>query len=186
MLLLGVRRIEAITGQAAKNYFEKIDADFNKIKSTLKQTGNPVKAINHLQEESLSLHKQIDKLLKEKALQIKEQFKQKITVINDINFLATKVDLDANGIKTLAFELGQEFDNLFFLAAADVNSKAILSLYISKSLVETRQLDAGKIIRELSKNIQGGGGGQAFFATAGGKNPSGINQALKQAKRYIE
>ncbi len=182
----GVRRIEAITGKAAKQYFEKIDNDFNAIKSTLKQTGNPLKAINHLQEESLVLHKQIEQLLKEKVHQIKDELKQKISVINGVNFLVTQVYLDANGIKTLAFELGQEIDNLFFLAGADINGKALLSLYISKALVETKQLNAGKIIRELGKHIQGGGGGQAFFATAGGKNPAGIKDALNSAKQYIK
>jgi len=131
------------------------------------------------------LHRQIEQLLKEKTHQIKDKLKLKISVINGVNFLATQVDLDANGIKTLAFELGQEIDNLFFLASADINSKALLSLYISKSLVETKNLDAGKIIRELGKHIQGGGGGQAFFATAGGKNPAGIKNALAQAKEFI-
>jgi alanyl-tRNA synthetase len=181
----GVRRIEAITGQAAKQYFEQLDADFNSIKSTLKQTGNPVKAIGQLQDESFVLRKQIDQLLKEKAVHLKAQLKQKITLINGVNFLATQVDLDANSIKTLAFELGEQFDNLFFLAGTENDGKALLSLYISKSLVESKQLDAGKIIRELGKHINGGGGGQAFFATAGGKNPAGIDEALKQAAQFI-
>jgi len=145
----GVRRIEAITGQAAKQYFEKLDAEFSEIKATLKQTGNPLKAITHLQEESLLLHRQIEQLLKEKTHQIKDKLKLKISVINGVNFLATQVDLDANGIKTLAFELGQEIDNLFFLASADINSKALLSLYISKSLVEFISLVFPRIVRNI-------------------------------------
>jgi len=85
----------------------------------------------------------------------------------------------------LAFELGAEIDNLFFLAGANVNGKALLSLYISKELVASKNLNAGTIIRELGTHIQGGGGGQAFFATAGGKNPAGITAALKAAEAYL-
>ncbi len=181
----GIRRIEAITGDAAKQYFKNLDADFTEIKQNLKQTGNPVKAIEQLQDESATLRKKVEQLLKEKAIYLKTNLKQSITLINGVNFLATKIDLDANSTKTLAFELGQEFDNLFFLAGAESDGKALLSLYISKSLVETKQLDAGKIIRDLGKFIDGGGGGQSFFATAGGKNPRGIEAALKQAELYI-
>lgn len=181
----GIRRIEAITSDAAKQYFKNLDADFTEIKQNLKQTGNPVKAIEQLQDESATLRKKVEQLLKEKAIYLKTNLKQSITLINGVNFLATKIDLDANSTKTLAFELGQEFDNLFFLAGAESDGKALLSLYISKSLVETKQLDAGKIIRDLGKFIDGGGGGQSFFATAGGKNPRGIEAALKQAELYI-
>jgi len=182
----GVRRIEAITGQAAKAYFEKLDTDFTTIKTGLKQTGNPVKAIGQLQDENASLKKQVESLLKDKAKNLKATLKNDIQQINGLNFLATKVDLDANGLKTLAFELGAEIDNLFFLAGANINGKALLSLYISKELVASKNLDAGKIIRELGKHIQGGGGGQAFFATAGGKNSGGISQALKAAEAYLK
>jgi alanyl-tRNA synthetase len=181
----GVRRIEAITGQAAKAYFEKLDADFSSIKAHLKQTGDVVKAIRHLQDENTVLKKQVESLLKEKAKNLKATLKNDIQQINGLNFLATKVDLDANSLKTLAFELGAEIDNLFFLAGANVNGKALLSLYISKDLTVAKNLDAGKIIRELGKYIQGGGGGQPFFATAGGKNPDGISQALKAVVTYL-
>lgn len=181
----GIRRIEAITGDLAKQYFKDLDANFTEIKQTLKQVVNPVKAIVQLQDEALALRKQVEQLLKEKASHLKTSLKQSITLINGVNFLATKVDLDANSTKTLAFELGQEFDNLFFLAGAESDGKAQLSLYISKSMVETKQLDAGKIIRDLGKFINGGGGGQAFFATAGGKNPKGIEEALKHAVKFI-
>ncbi|MFK5891366.1 MAG: alanine--tRNA ligase [Flavobacteriaceae bacterium] len=182
----GVRRIEAITGQAAKAYFEKLDTDFTTLKASLKQTGNPIKAVSRLQEENILLKRQVESLLKDKAKNLKADLKNSITKINDVNFLATTVDLDANGIKTLAFELGAEIDNLFFLAGANVNGKALLSLYISKELVAGKNLNAGTIIRELGTHIQGGGGGQAFFATAGGKNPAGITAALKAATAFIK
>ena len=105
--------------------------------------------------------------------------------MNGVNFLAKQVDLDANGIKDISFELGGEFDNLFLLLGTNQNGKALLSCYISKGLVTSKNLDAGKIIRELGKYIQGGGGGQPFFATAGGKNPYGLSEALSKGKDYI-
>ena len=101
-------------------------------------------------------------------------------------FLAKQLDLDASGMKDLCFELGSEFDNLFLLFAAENDGKALLSCYISKELVAERNLNAGQVVRELGKHIQGGGGGQPFFATAGGKNPNGINEALSEAKKYIQ
>src|SRR5690606_26615448 len=101
---------------------------------------------------------------------LRNQFEE----INDVQFLAAKVDLDANSIKNLAFDLGKEHQNLFLVFAADNQEKAILTCYISKELVDSKNLDAGKVVRELGKFIDGGGGGQKFFATAGGKNPGGI------------
>ncbi|MCF6213831.1 MAG: alanine--tRNA ligase [Flavobacteriaceae bacterium] len=181
----GVRRIEAITGEAAKHYFKQLDSDFNTLKAALKQTGNPIKAVSRLQEENVLLKRQVESLLKDKAKNLKAALKNNITTINGVNFLATTVDLEANGIKTLAFELGAEIDNLFFLAGANAHGKALLSLYISKELVAAKKLNAGTIIRELGTHIQGGGGGQAFFATAGGKNPAGIVAALKAAEVYL-
>ena len=86
----------------------------------------------------------------------------------------------------MCFELGGEVDNLFAIFGADNNGKALLSCYISKNLVAEKDLNAGTIVRELGKHIQGGGGGQPFFATAGGKNPDGIEEALKAAKNFIE
>jgi alanyl-tRNA synthetase len=105
--------------------------------------------------------------------------------INGVQFLAKKLDLDAGGLKDVAFELGSQFDNLFLLLASEQKGKALLSCYISKELVASKDLNAGQVVRELGKYIQGGGGGQPFFATAGGKNPDGIESALSQSKNYI-
>ncbi len=88
-------------------------------------------------------------------------------------------------MKDLAFEMGGETENLFLVFGAEHDGKALLACYISKELVAEKNLDAGKIIRELGKYIQGGGGGQPFFATAGGKNPVGIEEALQKAKDFI-
>ena len=110
-------------------------------------------------------------MIKAKAKHLKSDLKNELKEINEVQFLAKKIDLDANSIKTLAFELGSEFKNLFLVFGAETNGKAILTCYVSKEIVASKNLNAGTIVRELGKYIQGGGGGQAFFATAGGKNP---------------
>lgn len=181
----GIRRIEAITGEFAKDFFISNSNKFKEVKKVLQNTNDPIKNIVTIQEENSDLKKQIQTLLKEKGKNLKTDLKNEISEMNGINFLAKQVDLDANGIKDISFELGGEIDNLFLLLGTNQNGKALLSCYISKSLVASKDLDAGKIIRELGTYIQGGGGGQPFFATAGGKNPDGLSEALSKGKDYI-
>ncbi|MCB0449496.1 MAG: alanine--tRNA ligase [Confluentibacter sp.] len=181
----GIRRIEAITNDAVKDYYQAHDRAFFEIKALLNNAQEPVKAIQFLQDENASLKKQIETLLKEKAKNIKGDLKSELTEINGIQFLAKKLDLDASGIKDVSFELGQQYDNLFLLFATESDGKALLSCYISKELVASNGLNAGQVVRELGKYIHGGGGGQPFFATAGGKYPDGIDEALKKAKNYL-
>ena len=182
----GIRRIEAITNVAVGEYFENVEKQFDAVKNILKSTAEPVKAVQSLQEENTALKKQIESLLKDKAKNLKGDLKSELTEINGINYLAKRVDLDAKGIKDLCFEMGGENDNLFLLFGAENNGKAILTCYISKELVASKDLNAGTIVRELGKYIQGGGGGQPFFATAGGKNPNGIEEALKASRQYLD
>jgi alanyl-tRNA synthetase len=181
----GIRRIEAITGDAAKTYFEERSNAFKEVQKLLNNTQNPVNAIEKLQEENTSLQKQLEELLKDKAKNIKDDLKNEVEAVNGVNFLAKEVDLDASGLKDLAYELGGEIDNLFILFGSKNEGKALLTCYISKELVAAKNLNAGQIVRELGKHIQGGGGGQPFFATAGGKNPDGVEKALEAAKSYI-
>ncbi|MDY2587900.1 alanine--tRNA ligase [Winogradskyella aquimaris] len=181
----GIRRIEAITNDAVKDFYFENNRAYFEMKDLLNNAQEPVKALQNLQAENASLKKQIEQLLKDKAKNLKGDLKNEITEHNGINFIAKKVDLDASGIKDLCFELGGEVDNLFALFGADNDGKALLSCYISKNLVAEKELNAGKIVRELGKHIQGGGGGQPFFATAGGKHPAGIEEALEAAKDYL-
>ena len=182
----GIRRIEAITNDAAKDFYFENSQMYAEMKAMLNNAKEPVKALQNLQEENASLKKQIEALLKDKAGNIKNELKKELQNINGIQFLAKKLDLDASGIKDVCFELGSQFDNLFLLFAAENEGKALLSCYISKELVTSKGLNAGTIVRELGKYIQGGGGGQPFFATAGGKNPEGIDEALKAAENYLK
>ncbi|MFD1615535.1 alanine--tRNA ligase [Gelatiniphilus marinus] len=182
----GIRRIEAITNKAVKEFYQSNNQSFFKIKSLLNNAKEPVKALQNLQEENTKLKKQIEALLKDKAKNIKGELKSELQDVNGIRFLAKKLDLDASGIKDIAFDLGSQFNNLFLLFATEQNGKALLSCYISKELVASKGLNAGQVVRELGQFIQGGGGGQPFFATAGGKKPDGIDEALAEAKKFIE
>ena len=182
----GIRRIEAITSDAAKDFYFESNKTLTEVKDLLNNTNDPVKVVTALQEENAKLKKEIESLLRDKAKNLKGDLLAEIKTINGIDFLAKKVDLDAAGIKDLSFEMGSNKENLFLLLAAESEGKALLSCYISKELVANKDLSAVTVVRELGKYIQGGGGGQAFFATAGGKNPDGIREALENAKNYLK
>lgn len=181
----GVRRIEAITADAVKDFYHSNNRKLFEIKDLLGKNQDPLQAISNLQQENAQLKKEVANLVKEKAKGLKNELLQEVTLINEVSFLAKQVDLDSASIKDLLFEMGQNKQDLFVVLGAQQNGKAILSCYISKALVAKRQLNAGKIVRELGKYIQGGGGGQPFFATAGGKNIQGLATALEKAKAFL-
>jgi alanyl-tRNA synthetase len=182
----GIRRIEAITGDAVKDYFANQENTLAEIKETLKNPQDVLKAVGSLQDENAKLKKQLEQLLKEKAKGLVNDLALQIQEINGVKFLATQVDLDANGAKDLAYELGNNETNLFLVLATATDDKPMLTCYISKELVEAKGLNAGQVVRELGKYIQGGGGGQPFFATAGGKNIAGIKEALEKAIEFVK
>jgi len=181
----GIRRIEAISSDAAKDYFTSETEAYNQVKNTLKNAQDPVKAITSIMDENASLKKQVEALIKEKAQNLSGDLAKEFITVNGVQFLAKKVDLDAGAIKDLAFKLGENKTDVFILFATEQGGKALLSCYISKELVASKDLNAGTVVRELGKHIQGGGGGQPFFATAGGKNPAGIQAAIDAAKDYL-
>ena len=182
----GVRRVEAISGQKAIDYVNNQLKELDKLKELLNNSKDVVKAVQQLMGENQQSKKEIELFIQQKAATVKTSLLEKVHKNNGINFIAEKIDLpSADAIKNLSFDLKKEVDNLFLLLAAEVEGKAHLSLIISDNLVKEKSLDATKIIRELSKEIQGGGGGQAFYATAGGKNPGGIQNALNKAATFI-
>ncbi|HHC80119.1 MAG TPA: alanine--tRNA ligase, partial [Flavobacteriia bacterium] len=180
----GIRRIEAITSDAAKEYYLENNNSFQEIKRLFKSSLNPVDSVKALQDENAKLKKQLAQLQKDKAQNLKNELKNKVEEINGIHFLSAEINLNQATIKDLAFQLAGEIDNLYFIAGSTIDGKAMLTVYISKNIISD-SLDAGKIVRELGKLIHGGGGGQPFYATAGGRNPDGIKQALVKAKNYI-
>ncbi|MFK8284201.1 alanine--tRNA ligase [Capnocytophaga canis] len=183
----GIRRIEAITKHGALQYFKDQEKLVKEIRHGLKNAQDPLKAISHLQNENLRLTKEIEELKRQQAKNLKSELKSEFKPVNGINSLIKRLDLDLASLKDLAFQLGNEVEKAFILfGATQEESKALLLCYISKDLVADKGLDAGKIVRELGKHIQGGGGGQPFFATAGGKNPAGLDQALEKAIEFVK
>ena len=182
----GIRRIEAITSDAVKAHFASYETNLNEIKGALKNPQDILKAVHNLQEENAKLAKQIEALMKDKVKNLKATLAAQIQEVNGVQFLATQVDLNPEGAKDLAYELGNLGTNLFLVLATADEDKPMLTCYISKELVAAKNLNAGQVVRELGKYIQGGGGGQPFFATAGGKNVAGIAEALTKAVDFIK
>jgi len=182
----GIRRIEAITGIKAQEYlFDQID-QLRKISEITGTTGEIIPAIEKLVAENQNLSKQLESISLEKLSSLKNELIGKIEEIGDIRFLAIMVKVDkANLLRDLAFQVKGEMDNLFLVLGSEIEDKANLAVIISNKLIETKGLNASVVIREISKEIQGGGGGQPFFATAGGKNPAGLQKALEKARGFI-
>ena len=182
----GIRRIEAITTDAVKDFYFENNRQYFEMRDLLNNAKEPVKALQNLQDENAALKKQVAQLLQEKATTVLSSIESEIQEINGVKFLAKKIDLDANSIKNMAFAIGKKHNNLFAIfGSSPTPEKAMLTCYISKKLVNEKGYDAGQVVRELGKLIQGGGGGQNFFATAGGKKPAGIPNALEKAKNFI-
>lgn len=182
----GIRRIEAITGDAVKDFYKIQENTLAELKETLKNPQDILKSVVSLQDDNTKLKKQIEQLLREKAKNLKGELASELQEINGIQFLAKQVDLNPEGAKDLAYELGNLGTNLFLVLATAEENKPMLTCYISKELVASKNLNAGQVVRELGKYIQGGGGGQPFFATAGGKNVDGIKEALEMAVDFIK
>ncbi len=181
----GIRRIEAITARKAEEYWNSRDALLEELSESLKHPKDLLKSVKNLQEENQELKRQVAALGKLKIQQLKEELISRIQVIDGVNFLAAKVDLDAESLKDLAHELNHAIPDLFLLLATENEGKASLTVMLADKLVKEKKLHAGNIIRELAKMVEGGGGGQPHIATAGGKNPAGIPAALEKAKTFI-
>ena len=183
----GIRRIEAWTGKKVLAYYQEQEQVLGDIKTVLKQSVTPLEAIEKLQQENADLKKQLAKFAAMQETMIKEELKGKIKEINGVSCLLEIVDLDsADAIKNIAFQFKNEISSLFMVLGAEINGKPLLSIMVSDDLIESKDLHAGNLVRELAKAIEGGGGGQAFFATAGGKNTSGLQKALELAEEQIK
>ena len=181
----GVRRIEAITGSAVKTYFENQTTILENISQLLNQSQDPLKGILNLQSENIFLKKEISELSKLKSQTLKSQILKEIKIISGVNFLAKEIEMDAQGLKDLSFGIGKDFNKIVLVFASRKTGKPLISCYISKQLVKEKGLDASQIIKYLGQYIDGGGGGQSFFATAGGKKIEGISLALDEAKKIF-
>ena len=181
----GIRRIEAITAGKSEEYWNSRELLISEISDLLKNPKELLKGVNNLLNENLELKKQVAELGKLKIQQLKVEYAAQVQHYNGINFLTAKVDLDGDTVKELAYELNASIPDLFLVLATADGEKATLMVMLSENLVKERKLNAGSIIRELAKEIQGGGGGQPHIATAGGKNPAGIPAALEKARGFV-
>lgn len=184
----GVRRIEALTATAAETFVDEQQRTITKLQDLLKNPKDLVKAIEDLVEEKAVLQHQLNELQAEKshaiALSLKEK---KIEKVGDINLIRVKVELPSTeAMRQVAYELKQTVPNLLLVLAADVQGKPNIAVMISDNLVAEKGLNASQIIRELSKEIQGGGGGQPFYATAGGKELAGLDKVVAKAIDIIQ
>jgi len=176
----GIRRIEAITGPTAEAYFRNRDQQVSELMQTLKSPKNLNKAVDELIQKNQALQSEVEAYKKQIAAGIKQDLKTKIEDKGDFKLLQAIVDLDAGSIKDLLYQFKGEIPSFIGVIGGKEGSKCSLSIMISDDLVAAKNLDAGKIIREVSIHIQGGGGGQVFFATAGGKKADGLEKAISE------
>ncbi len=182
----GVRRIEALTSVGAEQYINAKLAQLSEVEQLFKSPQPAEIQVSKLLEENKKLLKEIEKLQSGQANALKGKLIAGVQKINNKNLIAEKIDLtDSKAAKTLAYNIEKELGDAVILFAIENGPKVQLMLAISESLVEQAGMHAGNIIRDISKHINGGGGGQAFFATAGGSNPEGIQEALKAIKNHL-
>ncbi|HRZ21327.1 MAG TPA: alanine--tRNA ligase-related protein, partial [Bacteroidales bacterium] len=181
----GVRRIAAITGDTALDYLNEHLGIVRELKHLLRNSQNVIGAVHDMMDANDRLAKKLDELQREKIKHLEEHLILQAEMINGITFIGETVDLDAEGIRDLAFRLRNKVTDLFLVLGAKIENKAHLAVMISDSLVQARGFHAGKLIRDLALEIQGGGGGQPYFATAGGKFPGGLPVAIQKAKKIL-
>ena len=181
----GIRRIEAITSEKAFSYYKKQEATLTQLKHLVKNANDPVKGVEALLKEKAGLEKKLALLEAEKTQGLKVDLLNTVVEINGVKFISAIVDLNASAMKDLSFECKKEIDNLMIVLGAENSGKANICVALSDNLIIDKNLNASNIIRLISKEILGGGGGQPTFATAGGKNPEGIQKALDIAKSLL-
>ncbi|BDD08819.1 alanine--tRNA ligase [Fulvitalea axinellae] len=182
----GVRRIEAVTGIEAEKFNVKQNAILEEIKALLKNPKDIVKATQQLVEEKAKLSKEIERMNLEKVGALKQTLLNGITDKDGVNQIIAKVAVpSADALKKLAFEIKNEVENVFMVLAVDVAGKPQVAVVVADNLVKDKGLNAGQIVRELAKEIKGGGGGQPFFATAGGKDLSGLDNVVAKAEGLL-
>ena len=183
----GIRRIEAVTGPKAEEYILSQQALIEKVRQALKGSEDIVKTVKELSIENQKLRHQVEEFEKKRIKNLKGKLiNHDLEKVGDVSLIIKEVSVEsAAELKDMAFQLRNQISNLYCTLGADIQGKAHLVLIISDNLVESLKLDAGKIIKNISGKINGGGGGQTFLATAGGQNPSGIPMALELARDHI-
>ncbi|KIQ22791.1 alanyl-tRNA synthetase [Flavobacterium sp. MEB061] len=182
----GIRRIEAITGDAVKDFYQNQENTLSEIKETLKNPQDILKSVTSLQDDNAKLKKQVEQLLKEKVGALKTELEKDFQEINGVSFLAKQVDLSMASTKDLASALGSSKADSFVFLASIEDGLPNIHCYIAKELVGGKNLNANAVIKELGKYIDGNGGGQPFFASGKGKNANGVAEALAHAIDFVK
>ena len=177
----GVRRIEGITSNSVRKFYNEKIQDYDRIEKLLNKPKNLLESVNLLNNEILSLRREIDSLNKEKLVQLKDKIIQNLEIASDINLGCSTIDIKPTLLKELCFTIANEKDNLFLILACKDLDKIYCSCYISKSLVSSRGVNASDIISNLSKIIDGKGGGQPFYATCSGTKMDSLNKLISSA-----
>lgn len=182
----GVRRIEAITADKAEQYFLDQRKELGHLKALLNGSKDLSASVQALLDENAKLKKEIEKSTLERVSNLKHEIVHHVRGINGVNLIAKHIDLQsADAVKNLAFSLKDMIDNLFLVFTTEIDGKPGITVMLSDDLVK-KGMNASNIVRELGKEIQGGGGGQPFYATAGGKNPAGLPNVLSKAESFIK
>jgi alanyl-tRNA synthetase len=181
----GIRRIEAISGDAAMNYYKEKAQQLEQIEDLLKKPKDILKAIEALQSKNQALEKELERLAKMQAQQLKNELKGEIKEFNGYHLLIKEIKTDAASAKDILFGLRQEFEPFVGVLAHKETDKCGLTILLDETLAAQNNWNAAQWIRESASLIQGGGGGQSTFATAGGKNPSGLQAALQMIQNKL-
>ncbi len=181
----GIRRIEALTGATARKYVNEHIGTLNTIKQELKNVKDPIAGINSLKDENSKLKKQIEELIREKAKGEKDVWVNNAVQKDGYTLIIQKTALDGGAVKDLLFQIKNENENIAAVIGVDMGDKAQIAVAFSDELAKEKGWHAGNMVKELAREINGGGGGQPFFATAGGKDPAGIDKALEKAKTLL-
>lgn len=180
----GIRRIEAVTADKAEAYVKEEIGLLNELKSALKSTVSPLKQVESLQKELAELRKAVESAKAKEAAAAVKELLEKVRDVNGTRLITARVNLDADSAKNVCFEWKRTQQNLVAVLGSVNDDKAQLSVFVSDDLL-AKGLNAVTIIREIAREIQGGGGGQPFFATAGGKNPAGLDAAMAKAAQLL-
>ncbi len=183
-LAAGIRRIEAITSEAADQFVQERLETLEKVNALLKHPKDISSAVQQLLDHNAALAEEVEKAAHERVARVQQTILADAEEVNGVRVVAKEVELDANGMRDLAFRLKDNHPDLLLVMGARHDGKAQLAVLVGKQLLD-RGLSAPKLIKELAAEIQGGGGGQPFYATAGGKNPDGLPRALAKVKDLL-
>lgn len=183
----GVRRIEAVTAEGAQQYLNDHLKLLNEIKGVLKNPKDVVASARSLMEEKHALEKKLEVLYQQQAHVLKEELVRKASKVNGHTLIAEKISVpNADTLKNIAYALRNQFDDLLLVLAADVDGKPQVAVMLGEKVEASKKYHAGNLVKELAKEIDGGGGGQPFFATAGGKNLDGLDRVLVKSRSLIQ